>query len=134
MFADFAGGRVTFAGERPAGEVLTLMGMADALAWPGCREAYGMVYLEAASRGVPAVALRNMGVPRVVEDGRTGLLADPADAANYAACLRRLIEDPALRKSLGMGAKAFVEGERSGMAAALQLRRILDEVISESRK
>jgi glycosyltransferase involved in cell wall biosynthesis len=133
MFEGFPDGRVVFAGERPAGEVLTLMGMADVLAWPGCREAYGMVYLEAASHGVPAVALRNMGVPRVVEDGRTGLLADPSDSANYAACLRRLIVDPALRSSLGLGAKAFVEGERSGTAAALRLRHILDLVISDNR-
>jgi glycosyltransferase involved in cell wall biosynthesis len=134
MFADFPDGRIVFAGERPAGEVLALMGMADALAWPGCREAYGMVYLEAASRGVPAIALRNMGVPRVVEDGRTGLLADPPDAENYAECLRRVITDAKLRSTLGSGAKAFVEGERSGAAAALRLRQILDPVISGNRQ
>jgi glycosyltransferase involved in cell wall biosynthesis len=133
LFEDFPPGRVIFAGERPAGEVLTLMGMADALAWPGCREAYGMVYLEAASRGVPAVALKNMGVPRVVEDGRTGLLAEPADAENYALCLRRIIADAELRTELGKGARAFVENERSGAAAALRLRQILDPVIAENR-
>jgi glycosyltransferase involved in cell wall biosynthesis len=120
--------RVEFLGVRPAGQVLTLMERADVLAWPGCREAYGMVYLEAASRGTPAVALSTMGVPRVVQDGRTGLLADPDVAGSYQAALRQMIEDTGLRTRLGEGARAFVDGERSGEAAAAHLKRIIDAV------
>ncbi len=130
MFAPF-GSRVTFAGEVSGGQVLGLMQMCDCLAWPGCREAYGMVYLEAASRGKPAVALETMGVPRVVEQGRTGLLARPPDAKTYAQCLRSIITDPDLRARLGRGAKEFVEGERSGAAAARRLREVIDAVLSE---
>ena len=77
LFA-WAGDRINIVGERTAEQVISLMQAADILAWPGCREAYGMVYLEAASFGVPAVALDNMGVPLVVEHERTGLLASPA--------------------------------------------------------
>ena len=132
MFASF-GGRVTFVGERSGGEVLTLMEMCDVLAWPGCREAYGMVFLEAASRGKPAVALDTMGVPRVVEHGRTGLLATPPDADSYATCLRMMIMDAALRERLGRGAKAFVDGERSGTMAAQRLRQVIDGVLADWR-
>ncbi|MCU0790190.1 MAG: glycosyltransferase, partial [Nitratireductor sp.] len=133
MFAQF-GPRVRLVGERSGGEVLSLMQMADTLAWPGCREAYGMVFLEAASMGKPAVALRNMGVPRVVEDGRTGLLADPPYADAYAACLRRIITDARLREQLGRGAKKFVETERSAEAAARRLREVIDKVLAGWRK
>ena len=120
--------RVAFAGERQPGEVLTLMEMADILAWPGCREAYGMVYLEAATRGTPAVALDNMGVPLMVRDGRTGLLANPPDAEAYAAALSRTITDDALRRRLGRGARDFAIIERSGGQAAIRLRAIIDAV------
>lgn len=133
MFAAF-GTRVRLAGERSGGQVLSIMEMADALAWPGCREAYGMVFLEAASRGKPSVALETMGVPRVVENGRTGLLARPPDTAAYAACLRSIITDAALRERLGRGAKAFVETERSADAAARRLREVVDGVLAGWRK
>jgi len=133
MFASFAE-RVTFLGERSAGEVLGLMEMCDALAWPGCREAYGMVFLEAASRGKPAAALNTMGVPRVVEHERTGLLATPPDAETYAACLRTIITDASLRERLGRGAESFVERERSGAKAAQRLRHVIDGVLADWRR
>ncbi len=121
--------RIHFAGEVDAGTVISLMGKADVLAWPGCREAYGMVYLEAASRGVPSVALDNMGVPLVVVDGKTGLLAVPDDPDDYARKLDQIIEDPALRRHLGQGASNFVTNERSASTAAKQLKKIIDQVI-----
>ncbi len=133
-FANLPDGRVTFAGVQPPGKVLALMGKADLLAWPGCREAYGMVFLEAASRGLPAVALRNMGVPRVVEHGRTGLLADPPDARHYAEALASAMNDGDLRARLGAGAREFAEGERSGARAAERLAAILAPVLAGKRR
>jgi glycosyltransferase involved in cell wall biosynthesis len=128
-FAFAAPGKVEFAGELAQEQVFGAMRQADVLAWPGCREAYGMVYLEAAAQGLPSAALRNMGVPMVVEDGRTGLLADPPDAEAYAAILSRLIAQPDLRRRLGHGARDFVTGERSGEQAAARLRELLDPVL-----
>lgn len=134
FFQHLAPERIKFAGVKPAGEVLTAMAQADILAWPGCREAYGMVFLEAASRGTPAVALDTMGVPRVVEHERTGLLADPADPGAYGAALRRMLSDADLRIRLGAGAKAFVEGERSGEAAARHLAKVIGKVLGNPVK
>jgi glycosyltransferase involved in cell wall biosynthesis len=124
-------GRVTFVGERAPETVLGLMARADILAWPGCREAYGMVYLEAATRGLPSAALDTMGVPTVVMHGRTGLLASPPTVENYAEQLRTLIANPALRKRLGQGAVEFVKDERSGSAAAERLRVAIDPLFGD---
>ena len=117
-FAAMPSGRVRFAGLADRGGVEKLMRDADILAWPGCREAYGMVFLEAAAQGLPAVAIDNAGVPEVVCDGVTGLLAVPAAtdaeaAKSYAAALRRLILEPATRLRLGAAAACFVKGERT---------------------
>ncbi|MGI9402467.1 MAG: glycosyltransferase family 4 protein [Rhizobiaceae bacterium] len=124
--------RIHFAGEVEAGTAIGLMEKADVLAWPGCREAYGMVYLEAGSRGVPAAALDNMGVPLVVVDGKTGLLADPENPGDYARILDRLIADKVLREKLGKGAKTFVSEERSGQMAAKRLSQIIERVMAKA--
>lgn len=128
LFSGFVRDRVRFLGEKTPGQVLALMAKSDILAWPGCREAYGMVYLEAASRSVPAVALNTMGVPSVVEHERTGLLAEPAAAGEFAAQLDRAIGDRDLRARLGAGARAFITGERSAETAARRLRAAIEPI------
>ena len=44
--------------------------------------------------GLPVVAGRSGGVPAVVADGETGLLAPEGDAAAFAAAVRALLADP----------------------------------------
>jgi glycosyltransferase involved in cell wall biosynthesis len=117
-FGRLPSGRVHFTGLASKSGIAELMRDADVLAWPGCREAYGMVFLEAAAMGLPAAALNNGGVPEVVVDGVTGLLVAPAateaeTASRYATVLRRLIMEPATRQELGAAAARFVRGERT---------------------
>jgi starch synthase len=47
------------------------------------------------------VASRIGGIPDVVEDGVTGLLVPPGDAAALAGALRRLLDEPDLARKLG---------------------------------
>lgn len=62
--------------------------------------------LEGMSLGRPAVVTRVGGVPDAVEDGRTGLVVPPNDAASLAEALLRLLSDPALAARLGAAAQA----------------------------
>jgi glycosyltransferase involved in cell wall biosynthesis len=57
--------------------------------------------------GTPVVALDVGGTSEVVHDGTTGLLVAEDDAAGFATALVRLAGDAALRRQLGMGARAF---------------------------
>jgi len=70
-------------------------------------EAYGIVLMEAAASGLPAVATSIPGVRSVVEDGETGLLVPPNDVAALAEALRDLLNDPELLKKMGEAARAF---------------------------
>jgi len=63
----------------------------------------------ALASGLPVVSTRQGSLGEVVEHERTGLAARP-DAGEFAAAMRRLIEDPALRERLG--AEARREAER----------------------
>lgn len=96
---------VTFLGQQTLAEIGALCRAATVLALPSSREALGKVIVEAGLCGLPAVASRIGGIPEVVEDGVTGLLVAPGDAAALAAALRRLIESPCLAERLGQAAR-----------------------------
>jgi len=64
-------------------------------------EGFGIVYLEAAMAGLPAIGGRDCGAEDAIDDGVTGLLVDGNDAAAIAAAIRRLINDPAAAAAMG---------------------------------
>lgn len=75
--------------------------------WLGLeQEGFGIVFLEAASCGVPQVAGRSGGSAEAVANGETGFVVDhPSDPGALAAALRRLISDSHLRISMGAAAR-----------------------------
>ena len=118
-----APGRTHFLGECAANELAAIYAASDICIWPSVNEAYGMAMLEAQAAGIPVVSCAVRGVPDVVCDGRTGLLAAPGDAAALADLARELIRDPARRTAMGQAAAQFVVGERSTSEAARLLNR-----------
>lgn len=67
------------------------------------------VVLEYQSAGVPIVASRVGSIPEAIEDGRTGLLANPGDPTDLGAKLHTLLSDAPLRKRLGHQARERAE-------------------------
>jgi glycosyltransferase involved in cell wall biosynthesis len=78
---------------------------ADVLCLPSYREGFGMVIVEAAAAGIPAIASRIYGVTDAVEEGVTGLLHRPADSAQLAREMAALADDPARRTGMGGAAR-----------------------------
>jgi glycosyltransferase involved in cell wall biosynthesis len=107
-----------------------LYARADVLAWPAVNEAFGMVFLEAALQGCPAVAGAFGGVASVVADGVGGLVVPPGDAGGFAAALSRLQRGHDLRRRLGEGARRRVLTCHTVEAAAAQLRPALTRLLA----
>ncbi len=95
-------------------EVPRLVGAADVFAmlcrdrWMGLeREGFGMVFLEAASAGVPQVAGRSGGAAEAVAHGETGFVVDrPTDVGAAADAIGRLLCDRPLAARMGAAARA----------------------------
>ncbi len=66
-----------------------------------CFDTFGMVNLEAMEHAKPVVATVFGGSPEVVEDGRTGFLANPFDLEGFAGRIAQLLQEPALARRLG---------------------------------
>ncbi len=96
------------------------------------KEGWGISNLEAAACGTPTVASDSPGLRDSVVHEQTGLLVPHGDVAALAAALRRLIEQPALRRQLGEGAEAFAQAY-SWDACAAALEDHLERVLEASR-
>lgn len=120
-----APGRCHFAGECDALQLAAMYAASDLCLWPAVNEAYGMAMLEAQAAGTPVVACAVRGVPEVVRDGETGLLAPEGDVPALTAGARRLLQDASLRATMGRAAARFVVGERSTAQAARLLHEAL---------
>jgi colanic acid/amylovoran biosynthesis glycosyltransferase len=59
----------------------------------GQSEAFGIVFLEAQSMGVPVVSFRHGGIPETMCEGVTGLLAEEGDVKGLADQLLRYLSD-----------------------------------------
>ncbi|MCX7869754.1 MAG: glycosyltransferase, partial [Terrimicrobiaceae bacterium] len=93
----------------------------------GDREGIPNTLLEAMARGLPPVATRHGGIPELIEDGRSGLLAGERDARGLAAALLRVAREPGLHARLAQGAVERVSAEFSPASAARQIRAIYEE-------
>ena len=98
---------IRFHGHLAAADCERLIGASDVLLVPSCwPEPFGLVGLEAASRGVPAIAFDVGGIRDWLVDGRTGVLvAGVPDARGFAQAIVRCLADPAALQKMGQRAR-----------------------------
>jgi colanic acid/amylovoran biosynthesis glycosyltransferase len=108
---------VRFLGSRPSDKVAKLMARAHVFLAPsitatdGNKEGIPVAIMEAMATGLPVVSSRHSGIPELVEDGVTGLLAEERDVNGLADHLARLIDDPGLYTRLAAAGRTRVEEE-----------------------
>lgn len=113
------GAPVLLLGKVPGVDLPDLYGCGDVFTmlcrnrWAGLeQEGFGIVFLEAAAAGVPAVAGGSGGAGDAVAHGETGIVVRrPRDASAVAWAIGSLLDDPARRRAMGAAARArAVEG------------------------
>lgn len=78
------------------------------IASDGDRDGTPTAIAEAMQLEVPVISSNLGGIPELVDDGRTGILTRPGNVEEIARALRRLLNDRALRVSLGRAAREKV--------------------------
>jgi glycosyltransferase involved in cell wall biosynthesis len=132
--APLGAGRTCFLGRLEEQQLACTYAAADLFLWPAINEAYGMALLEAQAAGLAAIGGASGGVPSIIRDGVTGLLAPPGDVRAFAQATRTLVMDSARRGAMGRAAAENAQ-RRHGMAsAAAILDRALMESLAEARR
>ena len=107
--------RVNLLGSLSQGAVLEKLQAADIFALAsttdtqGATDVFPTVILEAMASARPVVSTRLAGIPELVVDGQTGMLAPPGDSTALAQALEQLMRDPELRLRFGDAGRARIE-------------------------
>jgi phosphatidylinositol alpha-1,6-mannosyltransferase len=125
--------RVRFLTEVPDADLPALYGAAEiylGLSRPAelMVEGFGIALVEASASGLPVVAGSGGGIPDAVRDGETGVLVDATHPGPGLAAVRRLLEDPALGRSMGAAGRRAVEAYYNWDRVAADVLRIGAEV------
>jgi len=124
------GGGLIFRGRVAQGDLARWHEAADLLVLPSASEGSPVTVMEALSSGLPVVASRVGGIPDLVEDGVTGWLVPPGDAAALSAVLEGLLRnDDAIHRAR----RRLVESppDHSVRRRARDLREGLARVLEE---
>ncbi len=98
----------------------------------GQAEGLGLVLAEALMAGSAVVGTPAGGIPEVVIDGETGLLARDRGAADLARQIERLLLDPVLRDRLIANGRAHVRAQHAPVAAAERAIEVYAQVAKGS--
>ncbi|MDB6452904.1 glycosyltransferase family 4 protein [Falsirhodobacter sp. 20TX0035] len=122
-------GRLTFTGDRA--DVPDLLAAMDVFCWLSRGEGMPHVIAEAGAAGLPVLATPDNGALQQIRDGETGLFVPHEDPVELAAALRRLVDDPALRRRLGQALQGHVRATYAAEVVVPQWERLFAEVLAE---
>lgn len=105
------------------------MAAGDVFCLPSYREGFGMVIIEAAAAGMPAISSRIYGVTDAVEDGVTGLLHVPGDVQGITQHMALMVGDAARRTAMGQAARERALQLFSSAAVTTAWMNFYDELL-----
>ncbi|WP_019915636.1 glycosyltransferase family 4 protein [Methyloversatilis discipulorum] len=119
-----------FAGMRSGEDLATHYASADLFLFGSLTETFGNVLTEALASGLPVVSYAQAAAAELIEPGRNGLLAPPADEAAFIEQTLRAGRDDGLRTAMATGARRSVEQLDWNSVAETFARRLRNAVSS----
>jgi glycosyltransferase involved in cell wall biosynthesis len=121
---------IRFLGFRNQSELPQFYDLCDVFVLPSIHEPWGLIVNEVMNVGRPVVVTDQVGCqPDLVHDGFNGFVYPAFDVDVLSQCLRRLIDDPALRATMGENSLRIIQ-QYSFEEDVAGLRRALALVVS----
>jgi len=107
--------RVELIGALPQEQLIELLKQAAVFVLPcvisanGDRDALPTVLLESMAAGLPVISSNLVGIPEIIEHGKSGLLVPPGAPAELTAAIKEVLNGPKLQQALASAGRAKVE-------------------------
>ena len=89
-----------FWGDIPSEQLADLFNKCDIFCMPSHFEAYGLVFIEALTFGLPCIGRKEYEMPYFIEDGETGYLIEKDDPLLLAQKMENLLNDKRIQKNV----------------------------------
>jgi phosphatidylinositol alpha-1,6-mannosyltransferase len=116
-------------------QLVNIYGAADLMIFPALPmqndvEGFGLVLLEAAAAGIPAVATRLGGIPDAVEHNKSGILVEPNNYEALSQSVIDLLTDEEKRCRMGEYARQRVKEQFSWEKITTRYESVLSDVVA----
>jgi glycosyltransferase involved in cell wall biosynthesis len=107
-----------------------LLALADIMVHPSDMEGVPLAVCSGMAAGLPIVASRVGGLLDILRHESSAILVEPRNAPSVSEAVLRMMDEPALRQSLGNAARRFIEEEYSLSAATAKVEAVYREMLS----
>jgi len=122
---------VHFAGAINQDQIRAIYSQADAFVLASFAEGVPVVLMEAMAMEIPCIATWIAGIPELIRDGCHGLLIPPGNPLALAQAISRLMDEPALRCTLGKAGRRQVIEKYNLKNNVARLGRMFHEELPE---
>lgn len=98
--------------------------MCDIFCMPSYFEAYGLVFVEALTFGLPCIGRDCYEMPYFIQDGETGLLLKDDDPRELAGLMKRALDDTSLQRNVADRRLQYIE-EYSWKTVAGRIAKVM---------
>ena len=124
-------GSVYYLGKLELADVRACVRDSDVFLIPSLWENCPYSCLEAMSAGRAIVSSDAGGLPELVRDGETGLIARSGEVSSFVAQIERLLDDAPLRERLGAAARASIERSYNHLEIGRQAIAVYESVLGK---
>jgi glycosyltransferase involved in cell wall biosynthesis len=96
-----------FLGYQSGNSLSTVYSSSDIFAFPSTTETFGNVTVEAMASGIPPVCVRAGGAYGIINEGVTGLIAEPHNAESFAGKILYFLDNEVKRHDIGLNALKY---------------------------
>lgn len=125
--------KIIFKGFIPNEEIFQILNEADIFVLPSVHDSFGIVFLEAMACGLPCIGARSAGVPEVIREGKTGLLAEPESVESLADCMWKLADNDKVRNAMGEESFQLIQNCYTWNNIVTQYENLFESVLKSKK-
>ena len=103
----------------------------DVFLLPSFFEALSNALMSAMAYAIPSIAFHLGGPAEIIEDGKSGLLVEPANVDALCTAIAKILDDAAFASSVGENGRKRIEQDFSAAKMVGEMLRVYEECLKK---